>query len=89
MELCIVFSVFILLTFAMLKVNRIFSLMNSIKTYSRVSLSHAILSILIGIFMEGPECDLFDSVPVITLSNDSVRAGRPNQKKSRNYRNFG
>ena len=39
--------------------------------------------------MEGPECDLFDSVPVITLSNDSVRAGRPNQKKSRNYRNFG
>ena len=62
------------------KVERLFSLMNRIKSDSRASLSQPILSALGRICMVIPECDLFDLIPAITLWNDSVLARRLNQK---------
>lgn len=63
------------------KVERLFSLMNRIKSDSRASLSQPILSALGRICMVIPECDLFDLIPAITLWNDSVLARRLNQIK--------
>ena len=63
-----------------------FSLINRINIDSRASLSQPILSSLIRICIEGPQCDLFDPIPTIILWNDSVKAKRPNQKKRRNYK---
>ena len=65
------------------KVERMFSLMNRIKTDSRSSLSKEVLSALIRICMEGPECADFDAISSMTLWNDVVKARRPSQKKQK------
>lgn len=82
MELRIAFSGALVYAYSLqYQSEKIFSLMNRIKTYLRASLSQPILCSLIIICMEGPECDLFHPTPAITLWNDSVKARRPNRKK--------
>ena len=48
------------------------------KTDGRSSLSENILSSLVRICMERPECENFDAVPAMTLWNDAVKSKRPN-----------
>lgn len=77
----LVVELFFTLPVSNTKVERLFSLMNRIKSDSRASLSQPILSALGRICMVIPECDLFDLIPAITLWNDSVLARRLNQIK--------
>ena len=48
-----------------------------------VTLSKEVLSALIRICMEGPECADFDAISSMTLWNDAVKARRPSQKKQK------
>ena len=50
-----------------------FSLMERIKTNERSSLSENVLSSLVRICMEGPECKNFDAVPAMTLWKDQTK----------------
>ena len=59
------------------KVEQVFSLMKQIKVDER--LLENFLSFFIWICMEGPEPEFFDSVPVMTLWNDSVNTRKINQ----------
>ena len=60
------------------KVERLFSLMNRVKTDSRASLGESRINSLLRIVMEGPTIDDFDPIPAIDLwATDAVR--RPNQ----------
>ena len=68
------------LPFSNAKVERLFSLMNRIKTDSRSSLSQKTLKNLVLICMEGPDSNDFDAIPAMTLWNDAVKARRPAQK---------
>ena len=68
------------------KVERLFSLMNRIKTDSRSCLSQKTLKNLILICMEGPDSDNFNAVPAMKLWSDTVKARRPNQKAKRKYK---
>ena len=61
----LVVELFFTLPVSNTKVERLFSLMNRIKTDSRTSLSQPTLSALIRICMECPKCDLFDQIPGI------------------------
>ena len=66
------------------KAERLFSLMNRIKTGSRSSLSQKTLKNLVLICMEGPDSNDFDAIPAMTLWNDAVKARRPAQKTEGN-----
>ena len=55
------------------KVERMFSLMERIKTNERSPLSENVLSSLVRICMEGPECENFDAVPAMTLWKDQTK----------------
>lgn len=61
------------------KVERIFSLMNCIKTDSRAALSEHTLNNLVRIQMEGPPLEEFDPMPAIQLWASSANR-RPNQR---------
>ena len=50
-----------------------FSLMERIKTNERSSLSENVLSSLVRICMEGPECENLDAVPAMTLWKDQTK----------------
>ena len=60
--------------------------MKKIKTNRRSSLSENILSSLVRICMEGPECKNHDTVPAMTLWNDAVKSRKPNQAGKRIYK---
>ena len=66
------------------KVERMFSLMNRVKTYFRASLSENTLNNLIRIQMEGPPFEEFDPTPVIQLwAMGATR--RLNQRERKHY----
>lgn len=67
------------------KVERLFSLMNRVKTDSRASLGENILNNLIRIRMEGPPLEEFDPTPAIQLWAMSATR-RPNQRERRHYK---
>ena len=67
------------------KVERLFSLMNRIKTDCRASLSADRLSSLIRICMEGPQPADFNPVSSMQLWVNGVQMRRPNQKKRQSY----
>ena len=67
------------------KVERMFSLMNRVKTDSRASLGENTLNNLIRIRMEGPPIEEFDPTPAIQLWAISATR-RPNQKGRRHYK---
>ena len=67
-------------------VERLFSLMNRIKTDGRASLSKDRLSSLIRICMEGPLPEDFDPMSPIKLLANDVQARRPNQKLRKEYK---
>ena len=70
------------------KVERLFSLVNRVKTDTRNSLSKDRLSSLLRICMEGPSLQDFDPKPSMTLWNDAVvaLARRPSQNKRKPYK---
>ena len=68
------------------EVERLFSLMNRVKTDTRNSLSQHRLSGLLRIWMEGLPFGDFDPVPAMVLWNDSVKLRRPNQQKRKEYK---
>jgi hypothetical protein len=68
------------------KVERLFSLMNRVKTDTRNSLSKDRLSSLLRICMEGPSLQDFDPKPSMTLWKDAVVARRPSQNKRKAYK---
>ena len=74
------------LTVSNAKVERLFSLMNRVKTDTRNSLSQHRLSGLLRICMEGLPFSDFDPVPAMVLWNDSVKLRRPNQQKRKEYK---
>ena len=61
------------------KVERLFSLMNRVKTDVRATLSDSTLNNLITIRAEGPELQDYDPTPAIELWLSSAHR-RPNQK---------
>ena len=66
------------------KVERLFSLMNRVKTDTRNSLSQSRLSGLLRICMEGPSLKEFDPVAAMKLWNEKAR--RPDQPKRKAYK---
>ena len=48
--------------------------------------SENILSSLVVICMEGPECKNCDAFPAMTLWNDAVKSRRPNQARKHIYK---
>ena len=67
------------------KVERLFSLMNRVKTDCRASLGESSLNHLIRIRMEGPAFQDYDSTPAIQSWLSSA-ARRPNQKARKQYK---
>lgn len=67
------------------KVERLFSLMNRIKTDCRATLSESTLNNLITIHMEGPEFQDYNPTPAIQAWLSSA-ARRPNQRPRKNYK---
>ena len=68
------------------KVERLFSLMNRVKTDSRNSLSKERLNSLLRICMEGPPLAQFDAIPAMQLWQEGVRLRRPNQSSRKAYK---
>ena len=68
------------------KVERLFSLMNRIKTNSRNSLSQQRLSSILWICMEGPTSQEFDPKPTMQLWSDGVGTCCPNQSQRKKYK---
>lgn len=66
------------------KVERLFSLMNCVKTDSRATLSQNTLSNLVRIRMEGPKFEDYDPTPAIKLWASTV-IHRPQQSKRKRY----
>lgn len=67
------------------KVERLFSLMNRIKTDCHATLSESTLNNLITIHMEGPEFQDYNPTPAIQAWLSSA-ARRPNQRPRKNYK---
>lgn len=67
------------------KVERLFSLMNRVKTDSRAMLSENTLNSLITIRMEGSKLEDYDPMPAIQLWA-STATRRPHQKERKTYR---
>ena len=67
------------------KVERLFSLMNRVKTDSRAALGEETLNSLTRIRMEGPKLEDYDPMPAIQLWASSATR-RPNQRKRKSYR---
>ena len=70
------------------KVERLFSLMNYVKTETRATLSESTLNNLVTIRAEGPELQDYDPTPAIE-SWLSTAHRRPNQKTRRKYKSQG
>ena len=68
------------------KVERLFSLMNRVKTDNRASLSQSRLNSLLTICMEGPTLAEFNPVPAMTLWADGIQSRRPNQSRRKPYK---
>ena len=67
------------------KVERLFSLMNRVKTDCRSSLKEQCLNSLIRIGMEGPSCEEFDpTVSIETWAYSSQTTRRPHQSLGKN-----
>lgn len=67
------------------KVERLFSLMNRVKTDSRAALGEETLNSLTRLRMEGPKLEEYDPMPAIQLWASSATR-RPNQRKRKSYR---
>lgn len=67
------------------KVERLFSLMNRVKTDSRATLSENTLNRLTRIRMDGPNLEDYDPTPAIKLWASSATR-RPHQKRRKTYR---
>ena len=67
------------------KVERLFSLMNRVKTDARATLGESTLNNLITIRAEGPELQDYDPTPAIELWLSSAHR-RPNQKARKKYK---
>ena len=66
------------------KVERMFSLMNRVKTDSQAALSEHTLNNLVRIRMEGPPLEEFDPTPAIQLWASSANR-HPNQRARKQY----
>ena len=68
------------------KVERLFSLMNRVKTDGRCSLKEGRLNDLRRICMEGPDIENFDAIPAMKLWCDGGKVRRPNQSARKTYK---